>query len=310
MAARCRPANTAGRQRLDPGRIDLWRQIFWRAFLPFAAFQRTGEMGLLPSSNKCLACDRFPKAHGRGRSKMFRSRYVQRCSSRAPRHRRSERSTGNQISPAYLKTMRWIVAILFLLPASVAANDWDALTEPGAFAIMRHALAPGTGDPADFRLDDCTTQRNLDARGREQARAIGAAFRDRGITFDVVLTSQWCRTRETAELLGLGEVVEAPALNSFFQRLRAARSADARHVGPSLPDRGAPDAGVAPGEHIGADRAGHALRRSAGDPDDATAPSRCLAVSSWIPDRFRNLAIRLVQPGRERAPRPDGTRCT
>ena len=82
---------------------------------------------------------------------------------------------------------------------------------------MRHARALGTGDPADFRLDDCTTQRNLDSRGREQARAIGAAFRDRGITFDVVLTSQWCRTRETADLLALGEVVEAPELNSFFR---------------------------------------------------------------------------------------------
>lgn len=113
--------------------------------------------------------------------------------------------------------MRWIALLFLLLPASVAANDWDALTKPGTFAIMRHALAPGTGDPADFQLDDCTTQRNLDARGRDQARALGAAFRERGIGFDVVLTSQWCRTRETAELLGLGEVIEAPELNSFFR---------------------------------------------------------------------------------------------
>jgi len=82
---------------------------------------------------------------------------------------------------------------------------------------MRHALAPGTGDPADLRLGDCTTQRNLDDRGRAQARAIGDAFRARGIVFDTVLTSQWCRTRETAELLDLGPVVEAAALNSFFR---------------------------------------------------------------------------------------------
>ncbi len=113
--------------------------------------------------------------------------------------------------------MRWLIALLFLIPASAAANDWDALAEPGAVAIMRHALAPGTGDPASFRLDECSTQRNLDARGRDQARAIGAAFRERGIVFDVVLTSQWCRTRETAELLGLGEVVDAPEINSFFR---------------------------------------------------------------------------------------------
>ncbi|WP_369022856.1 histidine phosphatase family protein [Rhodovulum iodosum] len=81
---------------------------------------------------------------------------------------------------------------------------------------MRHALAPGTGDPADFDLQDCATQRNLDAQGRAQARAVGEGFRARGVSFDVVLTSQWCRTRETAELLDLGPVVEAPPLNSFF----------------------------------------------------------------------------------------------
>ncbi|MCA0869953.1 histidine phosphatase family protein [Seohaeicola saemankumensis] len=114
--------------------------------------------------------------------------------------------------------MRLITIILLLLPASLFANDWNALEQPGAIAIMRHALAPGTGDPADFELGNCDTQRNLDARGRNQARAIGAAFRERGISFDRVLTSQWCRTRETAELLDLGPVVDAPALNSFFGR--------------------------------------------------------------------------------------------
>ena len=112
--------------------------------------------------------------------------------------------------------MRWIVILLVFLPGLAAANDWAALDEPGAIAIMRHALAPGTGDPAGFRIDDCATQRNLDARGRDQARAIGAAFRERGIAFSVMLSSQWCRCRETADLLDLGEVVEAPALNSFF----------------------------------------------------------------------------------------------
>lgn len=113
--------------------------------------------------------------------------------------------------------MRWILVLLLFLPSAVGANDWNALNQPGAFAIMRHALAPGTGDPSDFRLGDCETQRNLDAAGRAQARAIGDAFRARGISFDTVLTSQWCRTRETAELLDLGPVIEAPPLNSFFR---------------------------------------------------------------------------------------------
>ena len=109
----------------------------------------------------------------------------------------------------------WI--FLLLLPGVAVANDWDALEQDGAIAIMRHALAPGTSDPSNFELRDCATQRNLDERGRAQARNIGAAFADRGIEFDVVFTSQWCRTRETAELLGVGPVTKAPPLNSFFQ---------------------------------------------------------------------------------------------
>ena len=114
--------------------------------------------------------------------------------------------------------IRRLVLILGLLwPGMIMANDWDALDTPGAFAIMRHALAPGTGDPAGFDVNDCTTQRNLDDRGRAQATRIGEAFAERGHSFDVVLTSQWCRCRDTAMLLNLGPVEEVSAFNSFFQ---------------------------------------------------------------------------------------------
>lgn len=109
------------------------------------------------------------------------------------------------------------VVFLLLLPGLAWANDWEALDRPGSIAIMRHALAPGTGDPSRFTLGDCSTQRNLDERGRDQARRIGEAFRERGLEFAQVLSSQWCRTRETAELLELGPVSDAPSLNSFFQ---------------------------------------------------------------------------------------------
>lgn len=115
---------------------------------------------------------------------------------------------------------RWVLAGLgaLLLTGSALADDRLApLGEPRTVAIMRHALAPGTGDPANFRLDDCATQRNLDDRGRAQARAAGDAIRAAGIRVDRVLTSQWCRCRETAELLGLGEPEDFPALNSFFE---------------------------------------------------------------------------------------------
>ena len=119
--------------------------------------------------------------------------------------------------------------VLALLLAVPAGAEWQALKRPGTAAIMRHATAPGTGDPAAFRLGDCSTQRNLDKRGREQARAIGSAIRAAGVEIDRVLTSQWCRSRETAELLDLGPVEEMPALNSFF-RDRSARAAQTRAV--------------------------------------------------------------------------------
>jgi phosphohistidine phosphatase SixA len=117
------------------------------------------------------------------------------------------------------RTLSLLLFCPFLLfhPGGALANDWEALKEPGTIAIMRHALAPGTGDPAGFRLEDCASQRLLDARGRAQARQIGAALREAGLQFDKVLTSQWCRTRETAALLDVGPVEDAPALNSFFQ---------------------------------------------------------------------------------------------
>ena len=113
-----------------------------------------------------------------------------------------------------------IVAALSFVSSPARADKaavLELLKQPGVHAIMRHAIAPGTGDPATFRLDDCSTQRNLDSRGRDQARAIGKALNAAGIVFDRILTSQWCRCRETAELLDLGMPVDFPALNSFFQ---------------------------------------------------------------------------------------------
>ena len=137
--------------------------------------------------------------------------------------------------------MKRLVLLALLLWPAAARADIAALTAaleaPGTHAIMRHALAPGTGDPADFRLGDCSVQRNLDEAGREQARRIGAAMRKAGIAFDTVLTSEWCRCRETAELLGLGPVEALPALNSFFRNRdrEAEQMAELRRHLASLP---------------------------------------------------------------------------
>lgn len=93
---------------------------------------------------------------------------------------------------------------------------WSALRAGRAVALIRHAEAPGTGDPPAFRLGDCSTQRNLSAAGRAQAGRIGAAFRANGIPAARMLSSGWCRSHDTAVLMGLGKVEVEPALNSFF----------------------------------------------------------------------------------------------
>ncbi len=113
--------------------------------------------------------------------------------------------------------MRFILAVLVVLwPAWATAQDFSSLKQPGVVALMRHALAPGTGDPANFDLDDCSTQRNLDDRGRAQARRVGQMMRAVGVQFDAIWSSQWCRSMDTATLLDMGQVGEMPPLNSFF----------------------------------------------------------------------------------------------
>jgi phosphohistidine phosphatase SixA len=113
----------------------------------------------------------------------------------------------------------WIfAALLALMPAAAGADDaaLAALARPGTQALLRHAIAPGVGDPANFKLGDCATQRNLDDRGRAQAVRIGQRLRNAAIKVDAVLTSQWCRAADTARLLALAPVEDAPELNSFF----------------------------------------------------------------------------------------------
>lgn len=111
----------------------------------------------------------------------------------------------------------FLAAVLFwLLPNMAVASDWDALKAADAIVLMRHALAPGGGDPSGFKPDDCTTQRNLDARGRAQAADIGETLDAQDVRFDTVWTSAWCRCRDTAELLGSGTPEVMPSLNSFF----------------------------------------------------------------------------------------------
>jgi phosphohistidine phosphatase SixA len=120
---------------------------------------------------------------------------------------------------------RWAGLFVLLMGLGSATTAWSGdehlvqRTLAGAGVLLiRHATAPGRGDPEGFRLGDCATQRNLSESGREQARAIGDWLRDHGIERAHVYSSQWCRCLETAELLDLGPVVELPGLNSFYDR--------------------------------------------------------------------------------------------
>jgi len=83
--------------------------------------------------------------------------------------------------------------------------------------LMRHAIAPGFGDPDNFVINQCKTQRNLDAIGRNQAALLGQKLRKSSIVVEKVYSSYWCRCLETAKLLKLGDVESFAGLNSFFE---------------------------------------------------------------------------------------------
>lgn len=115
---------------------------------------------------------------------------------------------------------RLILLFAFFICATPAdaADDaalWAKLKDGGHVALVRHGRTPGGfGDPPGFRLDDCATQRNLTDEGRAQSRALGARFRTQGIRVDKVLSSQWCRCRETAALMDLGPIEPAATFNN------------------------------------------------------------------------------------------------
>ena len=121
---------------------------------------------------------------------------------------------------------RTCIALLATAALPCWADAWTELARPGAIVLFRHATAPGVGDPQGFRLGDCATQRNLDDKGRAEARRLGELFRANRVTVGAVLTSQWCRTRETARLaFGDQAPRDEPAFNSFFGQDPAQREA-------------------------------------------------------------------------------------
>jgi len=100
--------------------------------------------------------------------------------------------------------------------AWASEEAWRALRQGGTVALFRHARAPGTGDPANFRLHDCSTQRNLSDEGRRQAQRIGDQFRARQVPVERVLSSRWCRALDTARLAFGASAQPSAPLDSFF----------------------------------------------------------------------------------------------
>jgi broad specificity phosphatase PhoE len=114
---------------------------------------------------------------------------------------------------------RLLLAALALLALPAVADEaaaWAALRAGGHVALIRHASTePGLGDPPGYKLDDCATQRNLSAQGREEARRLGERMRREGVVVDKVYTSPWCRCRDTAKE-AFGKAEDWEALSSFF----------------------------------------------------------------------------------------------
>jgi broad specificity phosphatase PhoE len=119
--------------------------------------------------------------------------------------------------------------------ASVEVDFWALLREGGYVLLMRHAQTePGLGDPSNFRIGDCSTQRNLNEAGREQSLRVATAFAREGIRIDDVRSSAWCRCVDTAELAFGKHTVWQP-INSFFGR-SGAGDTQTREVMAALKD--------------------------------------------------------------------------
>ena len=149
---------------------------------------------------------------------------------------RSRRST-------ILLALLWLAYVPIAFAAENGEAVWKTLKSGGNVVLIRHAITePGIGDPPEFKLGDCSTQRNLSAQGRADAKRIGQAFHSRNIPIASVWSSRWCRCLETAKI-AFGEAKPVPMLDSMFndpeqQREKKIRAfADAVAVPPTNGNR-------------------------------------------------------------------------
>ena len=118
-----------------------------------------------------------------------------------------------------MKLLKLLIIIFISLTTSIKADLnkklINTLEDGGKLIFIRHAYAPGNGDPDNFNLDDCSTQRNLNDEGRKQAQYIGNFFKENKFQIDKVLSSEWCRCKETAKI-AFKEFSTNSFLNSFY----------------------------------------------------------------------------------------------
>ena len=117
-----------------------------------------------------------------------------------------------------MKILKFLIIFISLttsIKADLNKNLLNQLEEGGKLIFIRHAYAPGGGDPDDFNLNDCSTQRNLNDEGRDQAKYIGEFFKKNKIKIDKVLSSEWCRCKETARI-AFKNFSTNSFLNSFY----------------------------------------------------------------------------------------------
>ena len=118
-----------------------------------------------------------------------------------------------------MKILKFLIIILISFTTPIKAdlnkNLLNQLEDGGKLIFIRHAYAPGGGDPNNFALNDCSTQRNLNNEGREQAKYIGEFFKKNKIKIDKVLSSEWCRCKETAKI-AFKNFSTNSFLNSFY----------------------------------------------------------------------------------------------
>ena len=118
-----------------------------------------------------------------------------------------------------MKYIKFFFVIFITFPSSIKADLNQELSleikKGGKLIFIRHAYAPGGGDPENFDINNCNTQRNLDEVGREQAKQIGNFFNKEKIPIKEVISSEWCRCKETASI-AFSEYKTEKFLNSFF----------------------------------------------------------------------------------------------